>query len=332
MAAIPFVVMVAGGAWLRRSNHRALRRWLCASFLASLPFVAWLGVALWHRASGIGAEWQFSDTRSGWGPGVLADFFVYGTTGALRMAITGASWALPAVGAGVGSFSVVGGASSADRQKMLMLGLCATLPIVLLAAMPHPAIKYAFVGLPAAAALIGHGAIHVVARARARMSPRAGWLVAGVMASAYAAVLAGPLLAQLHGPRVQWDRVGKYIEDHERPGDLVYAGWFIMELSLAEEYHGQLPVASAYPYDPSATFDERFVRYAGQIAYPQSVFDDLEHRVAGHDRVFVVIGGDNALSSPLGEWFVTHRWQFVDRLEGNQFTPGVWVFVRAATH
>jgi 4-amino-4-deoxy-L-arabinose transferase-like glycosyltransferase len=331
MAAIPVAIMTVAGAWQRRVDRPRLRRWMGVAFVASLPFAAWLGLALWHRLPTLMGEWQFVEARGGWGPGVLADFFFYGTTGFTRMWVAGAAWVLLVIGAWCRTENsqdkevivvpMLGGVS----WRRIVLCVLAAAPIVLLAAMPRSAIKYAFVGLPAVAVLVALG---VVALARRVPAGRARHAAVALAVSGTMALLASPMLAQLHGPRFRWDQVGEYIETRERPSDLVYASWFVMELTLREHYDGALPIASAYPYDPSLTFDERVVRYAGNISYPPSVFADLQAHVADRSRVFVVAGGDALGASPIVEWLLMHGWRVEERMSADRFTPGVIVLRR----
>ncbi len=335
MAVIPVGVLLVAGLWERRGNGVALRRWFGLTFLAALPFVAWLMIAMWHRLSGIGGEWQFAQAKGGWGPGVLADFLVFGTEGFTRMVVTMVVGGLVILGglSGVWEGKNEEGEKERNEKKELVgdldrravLLVCAVLPIILLAMMPNAAIKYAFVGLPAAAVLVAMGVVELLGRVPVGRYRK---LMTAVLLSGYLAVLMAPMMVQLQGPRVRWNKVGEFIQQREQPGDLVYAGWFIMELSLRDYYHGTLPVMSVYPYQTDLTFDERLVRYAGKISYPEKVFTDLEKQIVDHDRIFIVAGGENALASPLLEYFFKNDWRLVERMSADRFTPGVILLER----
>lgn len=308
-AVIPFVVAV--GFSLAFLKGRGRMRFLLASVASAIPFLVWLSVFVSLRLGGVGSEWQLnSSNAAGSALSRFVDFFFYG----------GGTWpravaAILLIAAFITALmhwkrkqGLVLEIGPERRRDLWYLAVSALLPFLVFLPVHIGTIKYLFVALPATILLVAAGAVKLF---------RKPWAIVIVSA----ALVLSPTLYLLTERRIQWDAAAAFIEERERPGDVVYQSWFVSELSMRSYYKGELERLGAYPYEKGLNFNERIVRHAGQIAVTDETLAEMEAFVRPARRVFLVTGASNFSRQPAQLWFFENGWRLTDRFEKNEFSP-----------
>lgn len=322
LAALPiFLAAVGVGAFRTFRRGTAERgRFLAASAAAFLPFLLWAPILVSERAKRAGGEWLFMDgNASGTVLARLADLFLLWSTGwsrslfaaLLLVLLAGALLELRRTG------PLAVEASPVRDDRALFLAASLALPFLAFLPVHMATAKYLFAAFPAAAILAAGGFVRLFGARRA--------LVAAVI---LAALVLEPILFLLSEKRIRWDEAAAFVEERERPDDVVWHSWFANELPFRREYRGSLPMDGAYPYDPSLSFDERLVRHAGQIKTTESELDRFEETAAGMSRVFFVSTGARPWEQPALRRLFERGWRLSGTHETNAFSPVVLLLER----
>ncbi|MFH2062905.1 MAG: glycosyltransferase family 39 protein [bacterium] len=315
-AAVPFAAAVGWGAW-RSSGRGARRRLLLSSALSALPFAVWLASAAAYRWGEVGGSWQLG--ANGGVAGVIGVFPRLIANGAPSSLLWPAGLMMLALAA------MAGLSRHGSGRLPELYALWAVAPSVAFLPLGWNAVKYYLVALPAVSALMAAGLFWFLDLVGAKRRRTA---VAIALACLYAVTVVPALCRLVSVRRIRWDEAARFVESRERPGDLIFAEWFVSELPLREHYRGSLPVASGYGYDESLPFDERLVRYSGAAVANDEMLSRMARDVSDAERVFLVTGALCPDRNPVQAWFVDHGWRLEGSWSANEFSPTMLLFGR----
>lgn len=330
-ALTPFLIMLGHRLWTLRRDHRSWGRFAVGSVLALVPFLFWLVSAALGRMGAVGREWQVNAVG-----GSLATLSWHFTS---FFANNAANWQrvfvyvalLACCGRTLFDLKREGPdwswrvSPNPDRRAWLLAAL-AVLPFLAFVGVTTSVSKYFVVAVPAAAILVAGGF------ARGLPSDdRVRRLVLVVVAVLYVMIVAPVDATLTTGQRFRYDETARFIESRERPGDVVYAGWFPTLLPLKREYRGHLSVYAVNPYEPEISYDEALILHAGQsmtAVDTSKALVELERRTRDVSRVFLVTGANDLITTPVELWFSKRGWILEDVHKTNSWSPIVYQLKR----
>ncbi len=204
------------------------------------------------------------------------------------------------------------------RPPQVLALLILYLPMSMLFALQLNSLRYYTVSMVGLIILIAHGLKSLSSSA---FIPRKT-LIALVLA-----LLVTPSFGVTSMPKVAWPDVAKFIENNERPGDIVIAGFSNDLLATRYYYSGDSELVAFAPKNTPQMSDfnselEFVIRTNANVYVSESNIEEFGDLIGDRNRVFFVYDGKlfgDAHEYYL-DWFARNNWRRANALESATFT------------